>query len=65
MKRPTYTQYRDPRESTPAAGLPVVTQDGVKLFQSPDYLLQNSFKSKMARTGRFEELESEIRRMQK
>lgn len=34
MKRATFLAFRDPRERTPAACLPLVTNDGVLLFNS-------------------------------
>lgn len=55
MKRATYLCYRDPRERTPAAGLPLVTGDGVQLFNSNDYYSRTHSKRKFSRSRRFQE----------
>jgi len=55
MRRATYTQYRDPRERTPAALLPQVTCDGGMLFDSEEYRARNRSNNKMSKSRRFEE----------
>lgn len=58
MKRATYTQFRDPRERTPAAMAVQVTCDGTQLFNSEDLRIRNTSKHRMSRSKRFEEFQS-------
>ena len=53
MKRATFLSFRDPRERTPAAELPVVTNSGSHLFINDDYFKRSSSRRKFSRSRRF------------